>query len=507
MAAVLGLAIAAFWPGLEFMVATWQMVEEFSYGWFVPPIVAFLIWQRSDLLRSLPLEGAWSGLLLLGAGLLLGAVGQLSAIRTFSQYAFVVVLFGLSVCTLGWRGTRVLAPPLALLFLMVPLPQFLLLELSQRLQLLSSQIGVALIRAFDISVHLDGNVIDLGTFKLQVVDACSGLRYLFPLAVLGVLAAFFFKAPLWQKALLVASTPPLAILTNSLRIGAVGVTVEHWGLDMAEGLLHTFEGWFVFMVCLLALAAEMALLSRWGGVRRPWSEIFALELPAAAQPGAVASARRWPRPLAAAALALAGAALAVVGMQMRAADASMAAPAGPPRAMLEELVRVPPTDYAVKPLTVQREVLATLAVDDHLLADYSRPGQAPVNLFIAYYQSQSGGQSSHSPRTCIPGDGWRVAELTQAQAGGQPVNRALIEKGEQRQLVYYWFQQRGRLLTGELAVKWYILRDAMLSGRSDGAMLRLVTPLAPSESPADGDARLGAFLSQLQPRLPAHLPP
>jgi len=503
---VLGLAIAAFWPGLEFMVATWQMVEEFSYGWFVPPIVVFLIWQRSDLLRALPLQGSWSGLGLVLAGLLLGILGQASAIRSFSQYGFVVTVMGLAACVVGWRGMRLLAPPLSLLFLMVPLPQFVLLELSQQLQLLSSQIGVAFIRAMDISVHLEGNVIDLGSYQLQVADACSGLRYLFPLVVLAVLATFFFDAPLWQRVLLVLSAPPLAILTNSLRIGAIGVTVEHWGPDMAEGLLHDFEGWFVFMVCLVALAAEMVLLARWTRPGRPWSELFRLELPDPAAPGARWQLRRWPLPLAAAGVPLLVTALVVAGWQIK----GQAPQELPPRLALDGLLDRPPEGYTTRPLRVPQLVLATLAVDDHLLADYSLAGQAPINLFIAYYGSQSGGQSSHSPRTCIPGDGWRVSQLGLAQAGqgpAQPVNRAVIEKGEQQQLVYYWFQQRGRLLTGELSVKWYILRDSIATGRSDGAMVRLVTAVSPTESLADADARLGAFMTRLQSRLPAHLPP
>ena len=138
-------AVGAFLPALRFMVATWEQVPEFGYGYFIPFVSAYLIWQRSDRLRLRDSEGSWTGLWLVLAGLLLGLVGALSAIRMTSQYGFVLTVFGIAVTWLGWQGSRIIAAPLAMLVFMIPLPQFLLRELSEQLQLLSSQLGVALI--------------------------------------------------------------------------------------------------------------------------------------------------------------------------------------------------------------------------------------------------------------------------------------------------------------------------------------------------------------------------
>ena len=127
---------------------------------------------------------------------------------------------------------------------MIPLPEFVLANLSTRLQLLSSQLGVAFIRLFDISVFVEGNVIDLGGYKLQVAEACSGLRYLFPLMTLGFLMACFYKGARWKRVVLFLSSIPITVLMNSIRIGIIGVTVERWGIRMAEGFLHDFRaGW------------------------------------------------------------------------------------------------------------------------------------------------------------------------------------------------------------------------------------------------------------------------
>lgn len=504
-ALLVALAALVVWhyPALEFMVATWQEVEEYSYGWFVPLISAFLIWQRSDQLRPHELKGSWWGLAVVGLALMLGAVGQLSAIRAFSQYGFVIGLVGIALAGTGWRGLRILAVPLAMLLFMIPLPQFVLREVSHILQLVSSELGVWLIRSFGISVFLEGNVIDLGSYKLQVVEACNGLRYLFPLMVLGTLAAYFFEAPIWKRVVLVVSTVPLTIVINSLRIGLIGITVEYWGSEMAEGLVHDLEGWFMFVICLALLMGEMVLLARLGGQRRPLSQLMALDPPLKLPPGTAVHQRGLSVPMAAtAALLLAAAALAL---------------------FLPERSQKPPArqSFAAFPLhlpggwqgrsdKLDTEIVAALAVSDYHIANYSRGREPWVNFYSAYYASQSGGESSHSPRTCIPGDGWAISSIDHKvlplARGPLNVNRALIQKGDQRQLVYYWFRQRGRSLTGEFEVKWFILHDAIVHDRSDGALLRLVTPVLPGEDESRADRRIVDFLTAADPLLGRFIP-
>jgi len=504
--ALVGLAlIAAFLPGLRFMVSNWAIVEEYSYGYFIPLISGFLIWQKSDQLRQVELRGSWTGLVPVGIGLLMNLVGEFSAIRLFGQYGFIVALVGLSVGFIGWRGTRMIAAPLGILLFMIPLPQFALRELSQQLQLLSSELGVGLIRLFGISVFLEGNVIDLGSYKLQVVEACSGLRYLFPLMVLGFLAAYFFQGAMWKRVLIVLSTIPMTIVINSLRIGMIGVTVEHWGPTMAEGMLHDFEGWFMFMVCIVLLIGEMTLLARVGGRPQSLRAVFGLELPEPVAAGTPILYHRFPTPILIVGLVLTGVGMMVLLSPQR-------AQIQPPRTPYSQFPMHLPGDWVGQSDQLDRDVLATLAVDDYLLVNYVRDGEPVINLYSAYYASQSSGASSHSPRTCMPGGGWKIDQIADTVltlaggAGSITVNRAIIQKGEQRQLVYYWFDQRGRVLTNEFAVKWYILRDALLRNRSDGALMRLVTPVAPTEDIARADRRLTGFLSTIAPRLREHVP-
>ena len=491
------------YPALEFMVATWQQVEEYSYGWFIPLISAFLIWQRSDQLRLHELKGSWWGLAVVGLALLLGAVGQLSAIRAFSQYGFVLGVMGIALAGTGWRGLRILAVPLAMLLFMVPLPQFVLREMSLSLQLVSSELGVWLIRGFGISVHLEGNVIDLGSYKLQVVEACNGLRYLFPLMVLGTLAAYFFQAPMWQRVLLVVCTVPLTIAVNSLRIGLIGVTVEYWGNEMAEGLVHDLEGWFMFIICLALLMGVMVLMARLNGQRRPLNELMSLDPPLKLPPGSTVHQRRLSMPMAAATVLLLVAAAAALWLPERAQQP-------PARQTFASFPLELPGGWQGRSERLDAEIVAALAVTDYHIANYKRGNEPWVNFYSAYYASQSGGESSHSPRTCIPGDGWAISgiedKVVPLATGPLNVNRVLVQKGEQRQLVYYWFQQRGRSITGEFEVKWLILHDAIVHDRSDGALIRLVTPLLPGEDEARADRRITDFIAATHPLLGKFIP-
>jgi EpsI family protein len=139
--------------------------------------------------------------------------------------------------------------------------------------------------------------------------------------------------------------------------------------------------------------------------------------------------------------------------------------------------------------------------------------QAPVNLYVAYYASQRTGQAVHSPSSCLPGGGWRIEQFDQREVPGVQlrtgplrVNRAVIRQGLQRMMVYYWFQERGRDITSEYLVKWYLLVDALTQQRTDGALVRLITPMREGEDLADGDARLQQFSVAAVPELRGYLP-
>jgi exosortase D (VPLPA-CTERM-specific) len=506
IAAAIGLlSILPFWDGLRQMCGGWIDTPEYSHGLLIPPVAAFLLWQQKDRLERMPFTGSWWGVALVALGGALLIAGQLGTVYTIVQYAFVVTLCGLVLSFVGGTAFRVIAVPLLILLFMIPLPEFVMANLSTKLQLLSSQIGVFIMRLLDVSVFLEGNVIDLGGYKLQVADACSGLRYLFPLMTLGFLMAYFYKGALWKRIVLFLSSIPVTVLMNSARVGLIGVTVEHWGIAMAEGLLHEFQGWAVFMISMALMLGEVVLLNRIGRERGDWRQLFGVELPLPTPRGSSIRQRRVPPSFSAAALLLGALVLATLGMSrpaeifpQRAQFAAFPTELGAWRGHRESLEAV----YA-----------DALKLDDYLLADFTDAKGDVVNVYIPYYNSQRKGEAVHSPRSCLPGGGWQMHDFDQRElpnvlVNGRPlrVNRTLIEMGNQRQLVYYWFQQRGRTMTNEFAVKWFLFWDAVTRHRTDGAMVRIITALPPSGSEADADRRIADMAARIVPDLTKFVP-
>jgi exosortase D (VPLPA-CTERM-specific) len=497
-------SVLAVKTGLAQMLGWLLTRPEYSHGIIIPVVAAFLVWQRRDQIERMPFPGSWVGLLLALIGAMVGFIGKLSALFTIQHYSVLITLYGVVLALTGWRVFRLLWVPLLILIFMVPLPEFLYQNFSAQLQLLSSQIGVWFIRLLGISVYLEGNVIDLGVYRLQVAEACSGLRYLFPLMTIGFLIAYFFKAAFWKRTLLFLSSIPITILMNSFRIGMIGVMVERWGVKMAEGFVHEFQGWVVFMASGALMVLEMIALARIGPGHKLWREQFGLEFPAPTPPIPVV-ARPVPLSLYASASAL-----------IVLAAVSLSLPDRPESIPLRTSFALYP--HVVGPWTGRREALEPIYVeelmlDDYYLADLTRGSEPPINFYIAWYDTQRAGRSAHSPAACLPAGGWQIESLTQRSLPGihagrdaLRVNRALIRLGNQRQLVYYWFQQRGRVITNEYQVKWYLFWDALIRNRTDGALVRLVVPVAPDEPDAAADRQLTQFAAAAASTLTPYLP-
>jgi len=186
--------------------------------------------------------------------------------------------------------------------------------------------------------------------------------------------------------------------------------------------------------------------------------------------------------------------------------------APPPRAMF--------VDFPMKldgwlgtSLTLEKQYIDTLRFDDYVLADYRVGDGQPVNLYAAYYRSQRKGQSAHSPQSCLPGGGWEISSINSmdlpANSGmvrSLHVNRALIQKDDQKQIVLYWFKQRDRILCNEYLVKLYLFWDALSRARTDGALVRIASLVGPGETEDIVDQRLLRFVATIDPELTRYVP-
>jgi EpsI family protein len=153
-----------------------------------------------------------------------------------------------------------------------------------------------------------------------------------------------------------------------------------------------------------------------------------------------------------------------------------------------------------------------LQLNDYLLADFRNSRGELINSYVAFSDFQAKGKASHSPASCLPGSGWELKnpdKISVTTTAGQKItiNRAMMVMGTDRRLTYYWFDQRGRILTDLYQIKLFNFVDSVIRNRTDGALVRLITPLGEHESPEAAEARLKEFIKDFNPALNRFLPP
>ena len=501
-------ATVFFADGLDALLEAWAL-PEYSHGPLIP-ILSGLLFLRQ--LKSFPVDpgpkrNRWVGVTVIVGALVLATLGKLSNIADLVAYATILWVGGILLVSFGWETGKHFWPPVVHLVYMLPLPGVIYYKMTTWLQFVSSELGVWFLTLLSIPVFLEGNIIDLGVTRLHVAEACSGLRYLFPILSFSYIFAVLYKGPMWHKAVLLISAAPITVFMNSVRIAVAGVIVQYWGLDWLEGFTHFFEGWVIFVACILILFALARIMLFFNKEKMGLAEALDLDTDGL---GTQAARLRFTR----ASGAMITSAVLIVG-------ATVAWELQPDRATTaitrSDFVQFPRQMEGWQQEGASRRLAAgverTLGADDYLSATFAKPGHgATVELFSAWYQDQSSG-GVHSPEICLPGGGWEIAwlersDLTEAMGWDRPfmVNRVIIQKGQTRMMVYYWFEQKGRKIAWDMAAKYWLLVDGIRTGRTDGALVRLTTPILDGESDAHAEARLMEMLRATAPRLDRFVP-
>jgi len=510
MAMFVGLCLASmplFWIGFQSLAKAWSTAE-YSHGPIIPMVSLYLFLRE---LRRMPeplaqIQDGGRGLLVMAGALALAILGNLMHVPDIVTYALILWLSGVVLAIFGWARGRHHQLPVFHLIFMLPLPQILYWKLATYLQWLSSVIGVWLVSHAGVAVYLDGNVIDLGVYKLQVAEACSGLRYLFPILSFSYLFAILYRGPLWHKLVLLLAAAPITVIMNSVRIAIIGFLVDRYGIGQAEGFLHFFEGWVIFLICVAILFAMAATLQRFAPNPMPLAEAIDLDFQGF---GGILTRILRIRPSRYLAMAAALTAL-VAAIWQFVPDPTANLPDRTPMSLYPAQI----DGWSGETSRLDTDIEKILAADDYLNAIYQSPAEKDVvALFVAYYKKQTEGQGIHSPEVCLPAGGWEVSKLAQvpvdmtaAGYGKFSANRAIIQKGVNRQLVYYWFEGRGERLANDYRAKLNVLVDSLTMGRTDGALVRYVTPIGPEESDADAEARLLRFMAVSLKPLPSYVP-
>lgn len=281
----------------------WGTDENYSHGLLIPFVIGYILWlERKRLSETAPRPAVWWGAIGVGFSLFLLWVGTAGAELFAQRVSLVVMLAGVTVYFWGFRLLRLIAVPLALFILSIPVPQIIFNRIAFPLQLFASRCAVAAMSFLSIPVLREGNIIELMPLgasepkRLAVVEACSGIRSLMTLVTLAVVYAYFTKPKdeqgngrdddgatpkamrtrrsqhngvaflksftFWRSLMLVAAAVPIAILTNALRVSGTGVLAHYYGTRVADGFFHSFSGWVIYIAAAVLLFATGWILDR-----------------------------------------------------------------------------------------------------------------------------------------------------------------------------------------------------------------------------------------------------
>ena len=240
------------------LIRAWGTDDNYSHGYLIPPIAAYLAWERRHKFFATPAKPSAVGLVVVLGSLLVLALGVLGIELFLTRVSLLGALGGTILFLFGWRRFAVVLFPLAFLLLMIPLPAIIFNQIAFPLQLIASQFGEAVVRAVNIPVLREGNVLILANITLEVAEACSGIRSLISLLTLGIVFGYIGDSRNWVRVLIALSTIPVAVIANGARVAGTGIAAHHYGAVAAEGFLHEFSGWLVF----IAAFAMMLLLHR-----------------------------------------------------------------------------------------------------------------------------------------------------------------------------------------------------------------------------------------------------
>lgn len=249
--------------GLAFVILYWDigvlLVKDWggddnSHGFFIIPIAAYFIWKRRDQLLAEAPRPSNAGLLVVLASAAVLVVSVLGAALFTSRLSMLGMLAGIVLYLFGWRHLRIVAFSLAFLVLMIPIPRILFNQIAFPLQLLASRSAELALGLLGIPVLREGNVISLSTTTLEVADACSGIRSLVSLLTLAIVYGYVLDNRIWARVTIAVAAIPVAIAANAFRVAATGIAAHYIGPEVAQGVLHTFSGWLVFVVAFFLLA-------------------------------------------------------------------------------------------------------------------------------------------------------------------------------------------------------------------------------------------------------------
>lgn len=474
----------------------WRNNDDYSYAFLIPFISGYIIWERRKEITATPVGTSWVGGISFFLFLIISVYGILGSSPSAVRPAIPLIILSITLFCFGKEVFKALGFPLSLLIFMIPLPTMFGTMIGVHLKSISTLLGEMILRLFGVSVFVEGNVIDLGVTQLQVVDACSGLRYILPLFAIGVVFAYFFEKARWKQFVLAISTIPIAVITNGMRIGITGILAQKYGSEVADGFFHGFSGWLIFMFAFSLLFVFHFILSLIFGKTQSHNKtnIGDKKRPEGMKP------KKNTIPL-----VVCSSFLLFVGIL------SYTTAALPPLKIEDGLSNFPLAikEWKGRSVNIDPEMITASGAQEAFSATYLDMSEDIVSLYIGYRSSPflESENFFHSPYVCLPSSGWKTLMITNHKITNIPhfgsirVRKMLSEKIGQKQLVYYWFQTKSRTSFDVNINRFHLALHAILRDNTHDLFIRPITPVRPNETIEDAEKRMDQFVRDMMSAL------
>jgi len=263
-----GLILLLYAAVIKSLVEQWWTDADYGHGFFVPLFSGYILWHTRERWTKVEVKPSNFGFVVIVGAIALLLLGSLGAELFTSRFSLLVLLAGMILFLAGWKMLRAVSFPLGYLIWMIPMPVIIYNQITFPLQLIASRLATAWLELAQVPVLRDGNILIMSNYSLEVVEACSGIRSLMTLMALAVAYGYLVSPRRWVRYVLAAFMVPIAIITNAIRIMGAGLMAHRFGPAAAEGFLHQFSGWAIFLVALLLMFGSYWILQHISERRR-----------------------------------------------------------------------------------------------------------------------------------------------------------------------------------------------------------------------------------------------
>jgi len=454
------------------LVNDWSF-STYSYGFLVPALAAYLVWEKRANLKRLPVSPSLWGNVALLLAVLLFLLGEVLSDSFLMRVSMVVATTALIQASLGNLFLKELAFPIFYLALMIPVPFVLVNAIVNYLMFFDAKHAATILQLLGIPIYLDSNFLHLPNLTVEVAEGCSGIKSIFALFVLGIFYSHLLPVSGRLKVLVVASTIPLAVITNLFRIVVTVWLTYYIGPVVLESLFHKLTGTFNFLLSFLLLIVLAELL-------RKKSAPAPLQRDNFDDPQPIAHRINMPTRSGWSSTVLSTLVIAIAIWL----SGLLESPSSPPTPV--SLADVPSSfETFTAAAKVWPDAYDDAKAEQAATRFYTTAEGVPIELFVGYRGDSTGGERLRSPKLVLPAK-WSYLWITSTQLqvnGSEPIeaNWMLTQTAGSRRLVLYWYGSEGGTFTGELYYRFALLKERLM-GRSAGMLVvRIATPVLESD--------------------------